>query len=79
FKTDSAGRTADWYREQSLRALKALNAAEATKAKFEQQEGIVMGPGNIDAENVKLAGLQQALMSARASVGAQDYEAVKQS
>jgi uncharacterized protein involved in exopolysaccharide biosynthesis len=79
FKTDSAGRTADWYREQSNRALKALNAAEAAKSKFEQDNGIVMGPQNVDAENVKLAGLQQALMSARASVGTQEYEAVKTS
>lgn len=79
FKTDSAGRTADWYREQSNRALKALNAAEATKAKFEQENGIIVGPQNADAENVKLAGLQQALMAARSNVGTQEYEAVKQS
>lgn len=79
FKTDSAGRTADWYREQSNRALKALNAAEATKAKFEQDNGIIVGPQNADAENVKLAGLQQALMAARSNVGTQEYEAVKQS
>lgn len=79
FKTDSAGRTADWYREQSNRALKALSAAEATKAKFEQDNGIILGPQNADAENVKLAGLQQALMSARSNVSTQQYEAVKQS
>jgi uncharacterized protein involved in exopolysaccharide biosynthesis len=79
FKTDSAGRTADWYREQSNRALKALNAAEATKAKFEQENGIILGPQNADAENVKLAGLQQALLAARSNVSSQQYEAVKQS
>jgi uncharacterized protein involved in exopolysaccharide biosynthesis len=79
FKTDSAGRTADWYREQSSRALKALNAAEVAKSAFERENGIVMGPQNVDAENVKLSGLQQALMTARASVGSQEYEAVKQS
>lgn len=79
FKTDSAGRTADWYREQSNRALKALNAAEVAKSAFEQENGIVMGPQNVDAENVKLSGLQQALMTARGSVGTQEYEAVKQS
>lgn len=79
FKTDSAGRTADWYREQSIRALKSLNAAEATKAQFEQDNGIIMGPLNVDAESVKLSGLQQALMSARSNVSSQQYEAVKQS
>lgn len=79
FKTDSAGRTADWYREQSDRALKSLNAAEEAKARFEQANGIVMGPQNMDAENIKLSGLQSALLTARTSASGQEYDAVKQS
>jgi uncharacterized protein involved in exopolysaccharide biosynthesis len=63
FRTDSAGRTADWYREQSDRAQKALAAAETAKSKFEQENGIVIAPGGVEAESAKLAGLQQALVS----------------
>jgi uncharacterized protein involved in exopolysaccharide biosynthesis len=72
FRTDSAGRTADWYRQQSDLALKALNGAEAAMARFEQANGIVMGPANVEAESAKLAGLQTALMSAQGAASIQD-------
>ncbi|MEY2884464.1 MAG: hypothetical protein RL490_2188 [Pseudomonadota bacterium] len=78
FKTDSAGRTADWYREQADRAQKQLAIAEATKSKFEQDNGIIMGAGNSEAETVKLQGLQQALLSARSGQPAQQFEASRQ-
>ena len=64
FKTDSAGRTADWYREQADRAQQALISAEAAKTKFEQENGIVIGPGG-EAESTRLAALQQSLIAAR--------------
>lgn len=79
FKTDSAGQTADWYREQSDRALKTLNAAETAKARFEQANGIIMGPANVEAESAKLDYLQSALTSARAGAGDKEFEAVRQS
>jgi uncharacterized protein involved in exopolysaccharide biosynthesis len=78
FRTDSAGRTAEWYREQSARALRALQTAEAAKTKFEQENGIVM-TGQGDAESVKLASLQAALTEARSNAGLQNFEAVRQS
>ncbi len=65
FRTDSAGRTAQWYREQAERAQVALVAAETAKSKFEQTNNIVIVPGGGEAESTKLAGLQSALMSAR--------------
>ena len=78
FKTDSAGRTADWYREQAERAQRSLIAAETAKAQFEKANSIIMGPGGVEAESVKLASLQGAYMAARGTVGGQEYEAVKQ-
>ena len=78
FKTDSAGRTADWYREQAERAQRSLIAAETAKAQFEKTNSIIMGPGGVEAESVKLANLQGAYMAARSTVGGQEYEAVKQ-
>ena len=78
FRTDSAGRTAEWYREQANRALKALEAAEAAKTKFEQDNGIVMTASG-EAETVKLASLQAALTAARSNESVQQFEAVRQS
>lgn len=78
FRTDSAGRTADWYREQADRAQKALIASETTMSKFEKDNGIVMGPANIEAETSKLASLQGAVMSARTGASEQEYQAVRQ-
>ncbi|KAB7648926.1 Wzz/FepE/Etk N-terminal domain-containing protein [Polymorphobacter fuscus] len=77
FRTDSAGRTADWYREQSDRAQRALVAAEDAMNKFEKDNGIVMGPQNAEAESSKLASLQGALMAARASATDRDFEATR--
>ncbi|MFZ4688114.1 MAG: Wzz/FepE/Etk N-terminal domain-containing protein [Polymorphobacter sp.] len=78
FKTDSAGRTADWYREQADVAQKKLATAEATKSKFEQDNGIVMTAGGQEAESTKLAGLQQALVALQGGEGAQQFQATMQ-
>lgn len=78
FRTDSAGRNSEWYREQALRALKALESAEADKTRFEQENGIVMTASG-EAETVKLASLQAALTAARSNESMQQFEAVRQS
>jgi polysaccharide biosynthesis transport protein len=77
-RTEGAGRTAEWYRQQADRALQALEAAEATKTKFEQDNGIVMTAAG-EAESVKLASLQSALTTARSNQSVQQFEAVRQS
>ncbi|MEI6485824.1 MAG: Wzz/FepE/Etk N-terminal domain-containing protein [Sphingomonadales bacterium] len=77
FRTDSAGRTAEWYREQAARALTTLQAAEAEKTKFEQENGIVMTAAG-EAETVKLASLQAALTAARSNESVQQFEAMRQ-
>jgi uncharacterized protein involved in exopolysaccharide biosynthesis len=78
FKTDSAGRTADWYREQADRAQRSLIAAETAKAQFEQANSIIVGPSG-EAEQIKLANLQTAYLTARGGATSAQYEATKQS
>jgi uncharacterized protein involved in exopolysaccharide biosynthesis len=75
FRTDSAGRTADWYFEQADRAQKALALAENAKSRFQQENGIVMTDGGTETESTKLAGLQSALVQARAGEGGQQFQA----
>lgn len=74
FRTDSAGRTADWYREQADKAQIALRAAEKAKSDFERANNIVLTPTG-EAETVKLAALQTQLMSVRGAVGQQEFAA----
>ena len=69
FRTDAAGRTADWYLDQAAKAQHALATAEAAKSAFERDKNIVIVPGGGDAETAKLDGLQSALMMARGSSG----------
>ncbi len=75
FRTDSAGRTADWYFEQSDRAQRALTAAEAAKAEFMAENNIVVGANGQEAESTKLQDLQAALMSARGGQVAAESQA----
>ena len=77
FTVDSAGRTAEWYREQTDRALAALTAAERAKTKFEQENQIVM-TGDGEAETAKLASLQGSLLAARGSATTQQFAAAQQ-
>jgi uncharacterized protein involved in exopolysaccharide biosynthesis len=76
FRTDSAGRTADWYREQAEKARTALASAEAAKSKFVQDNGIVMSAGGAEAESAKLAGLQAALVTLQGNAGAAQFSPV---
>lgn len=69
FKTDAAGRSADWYVDQAAKAQKALSAAENKKSEFERTNGIVTSPGGGDSETMKLESMQGALMAARSSAG----------
>ena len=64
-KTDAAGRTAEWYTEQSDKAQKALVAAESAKSKYEQDNGLVSVAGGGDSETARLQALQGALVGAR--------------
>ncbi len=65
-KTDSAGRTAEWYKDQAEKSQKALASAEAAKSKFEQENGLVATAAGTDAESAKLQAMQGAILQARA-------------
>lgn len=75
FRTDAAGRSADWYIDQANKAQQALSVAEGRKSAFERENGIVMAPGGVDSESMKLEGMQSALMAARGSIGMSDVTA----
>lgn len=77
FRTDAAGRTADWYRQQAGKAQLSLVAAETAKSNFERTNGLVVGAGGVDAETAKLQGLQSALLSARGMAGQQEVSAAQ--
>lgn len=77
FTTDSAGRNAEWYREQAERALAALQSAETTKTRYEQENDIVMTATG-EVETTKLAALQSALLTARGAEGSQQFAAAQQ-
>lgn len=69
FRTDAAGRSADWYVDQAKKAQAELSAAEAKKSAFERANGIVMAPGGQDSETMKLEAMQNAMLSARSAAG----------
>jgi len=63
-RTDSAGRSGDWFREQSDKARIELQRAEQTMATFMKENDIVL-QGGLDSETVKLQSLQAAVQQAR--------------
>lgn len=56
-RREAAGRTADWYREQTGKALRLLTAAEAARSRFAKENGIVLQADNSDLESSKLQAL----------------------
>lgn len=72
-KTDTAGRTSGWYREQADRTKRDLEALEARRTAFMRENNIVLTgpPGSPDSETAKLVSLQEALASSKAALGQQ--------
>jgi uncharacterized protein involved in exopolysaccharide biosynthesis len=75
FRTDGAGRTAVWYREQADAARKVLTLAEEAKNNFERANGLVITAGGTEAESTKLSSLQQALVAAQSGEATQQFQA----
>lgn len=69
-RRESASRTADWYRDQTDKALRLLTTAEKTRSEYAKANGIVLQPGNIDLESAKLAALSQQSAIPMASMAA---------
>lgn len=77
FRTDSASRTGDWYREQAEKARQELNEAEEELSKFMTEHRLVF-QGGTDSEAAKLETLRSALAKARSSrVDAQTNSSVR--
>ena len=64
-RTDPAGRTGTWFKEQTDAARKDLATAEAALSDFMSKNNIIL-VGGMDSETAKLASLQQALQQAQA-------------
>ena len=62
----SAGRTADWFREQAAQAEALVKAAEAERAKFASDNGIVLQADNTDLESSRLSALSSQSAAASA-------------
>jgi polysaccharide biosynthesis transport protein len=54
YKRESAGKTADWYREQTEKAKALLLASEAERSKFAKDNGLVLASNNADLETACL-------------------------
>jgi len=59
-KRDTAAESASWYDAQAEKAQRLLNIAEASKAQFERQHGIVMEDEKTDVDTQRLAALSTA-------------------
>ena len=64
-RTDPAGRTGTWFKEQTELARKELATSEAALSAFMSKNNIIL-VGGVDSETAKLASLQQALQQAQA-------------
>lgn len=65
-RRESAGRTADWFREQAAQAEALVKAAEAERAKFASANGIVLQADNTDLESSRLSALSSQSAAASA-------------
>jgi polysaccharide biosynthesis transport protein len=73
-RRETAGRNADWYREQSDKAKLTLTAAEGERAKFAKENGIALQGGAVlDVETAKLG--QLTTQSAQAATALQGGQA----
>ncbi len=64
FRTDTAGRSSEWFREQAEKNRESLRAAENELSAFMTKNDIVI-VGGVDGDTAKLAGLQASLQAAR--------------
>lgn len=60
YRRETAARTAAWYTDQAEKAKVALASAEATKATFERENGIVLQDDKTDIDSARLAALASA-------------------
>ena len=76
FRKNEARRNADWYQSQLELAQRALAAAESTKTKFEQENGIVSTEGGPALDEQQLGSTMAGASNARATVAQAGMAAV---
>jgi polysaccharide biosynthesis transport protein len=66
YRRDGARKSADWYRDQAVRAKTLLTTAEEERSKFARANGVVLQANNVDVESAKLTSLssQSAVVTA---------------
>jgi uncharacterized protein involved in exopolysaccharide biosynthesis len=69
-KQQDAAKLATWYNQQSELARQAADEAEAKKAAYEKETGIVMGSGETDMDSGRLAALANELSMPNLQSGA---------
>ena len=74
YRTDSAGRTGDWYAQQTDKARAALVAAESAVSKFTRDNNLVV-TGGTEAETARLQALQAELANLRTAATQQGMSA----
>lgn len=57
YRRETAGRTADWFRDQTEQAQALVRAAEAERAQFAKSNGVVLQADNTDLESSRLSAL----------------------
>lgn len=60
FRRDTSARSADWYDGQTKKVRDQLAAAEAAKAKYERETGIILQPDDSDLESTRLHAIASA-------------------
>lgn len=60
YRRETAARTAEWYAGQAEKAKVALAKAEADKATYERENGIILQDDKIDIDSARLAALASA-------------------
>jgi succinoglycan biosynthesis transport protein ExoP len=60
YRRETAARTANWYADQAEKAKAALASAEAAKAAFERENGIILQEDKTDIDSARLAALASA-------------------
>jgi uncharacterized protein involved in exopolysaccharide biosynthesis len=71
FRTDTASRSSEWFREQAEKARQNLQAAEGKLADFMSKNDIVIVNG-MDGDSAKLAALSASLQAARGQLSTAD-------
>jgi polysaccharide biosynthesis transport protein len=64
YRRQSAGKTADWYRDQTDKARALVTTAETARSQFAKEHGVVLQADSVDLESARLAALSSQTVAA---------------